>query len=204
MESRMKRFRSRRFLVAAVSVAVTVSLSACGGTAQTPVAGRSAAATPSTDGPTGGVDLFDQEFPVTWQKAVQHARAKFEGDVTKIELERERGQYAYTVELLSNTQEYSVHLDAKTGDEVGTETEDLDADERNIERQQESIDLTDTVALRTAMDAARHARSGTITSWKIEGRASGPQYEFDVENGSEEDYEVKVDAVSGEVISVDR
>lgn len=62
------------------------------------------------------VDLRTENFPVSWQDALDKARAKFQGDVSKIELEQEGGRYVYKVELLSDMQKYAIQLDARSGD----------------------------------------------------------------------------------------
>lgn len=54
------------------------------------------------------------------------------------------------------------------------------------------------------MDAAHEARDGRIKELKLEGKASGAQYEFDIAKGGSQDgnYEVQVDAKTGKVTSL--
>jgi uncharacterized membrane protein YkoI len=166
----------------------------------------SAPTSPVTGGPAaspGTVDLYDHDFPVTWQRAVETARTRFNGDVGKIELEYERGRYAYEVGLLSDTQEYSIHVDAQSGAVIEEDTDELDQDEVRTERQENRITLTQVVSPQDAMNAARRARSGRIDKWKLEGGPEGPRYEFDIDpsGAADEDYEVRIDARTGRVAS---
>ena len=163
---------------------------------------------PTSESPGGGdetdvnkVDLADQKFDLTWQDALDQASEKFDGDVSKIELEVENGVYAYKIELLSDTQEFEYEINANTGDVLDEETDDLDQDEAKTERQNKSIDLDQVVSVEDAMTTALGEQDGRVKEWKLEGKSSGPRYEFDIEqSGSTSDVEIEVDAISGEIV----
>ena len=156
---------------------------------------------------SGPMDLANHEFPVSWQDALKKAQDKFDGDVSKIELEpSDTGNYEYKIELLSDQQKYAAQVDANSGDVVNEKTDDFDGDKVGTERQQKRIDMDSVVSLDKAMDAAKGAHDGPINKWKLEGKESGPQYEFDIgksDNPQDGDYEVQVDAKTGEVTQQD-
>lgn len=193
------------------SGAPTVSESATQSSSETasPTASEtstSAPASSSAASPTGsqgqGTDLAEAHFDTTWQEALDIAKENFSGDVSKIELEpNDAGRYSYKIELISDKEEYSAHIDANSGELITEDLDDLDSDEQGTERQEKRIDLDKVVSLDKAMDTARAEQSGPVTKWKLEGEATGPQYEFDINReGAQGDREVHVDAMSGKIL----
>ncbi|WP_248499717.1 PepSY domain-containing protein [Tomitella gaofuii] len=215
MQPSTKRSMAGRTPLIAALGAVCV-LAACGndpaepaasdttGAASAPSA-TSAAAGTTTDGAgqAGTVDLYTQTFPVSWQDAVAAARDKYAGDVSKIELEpSDAGRYGYKVEILSDTQKQTIELDAETGAELSSKTDDFDQDKVGSERRKNAIGLEQVIPLQQAMDTARDVHAGPINKWKLEGKSSGPQYEFDITKpGGSGDWEVQIDARDGTVRS---
>lgn len=178
-------------------------------TTSTSATSTSAAPSGSSSSPdaSGPVDLAEHTFPVSWQDALKKAQDKFDGDVSKIELEQsDTGTYEYKIELLSDKQKYAMQVDANSGDVISEKTDDFDEDKIGSERQKKRVDMDDVVSLDQAMDAAKGAHDGPINKWKLEGKDSGAQYEFDIDKGSNPqggDYEVQVDAKSGKVTQQD-
>lgn len=164
----------------------------------------SATSSPDASGP---IDLADHKFPVSWQDALKKAQGKFDGDISKIELEQgDTGNYEYKIELLSDQQKYAMQVDANSGDVISEKTDDFDKDKVGSERQKKRVDMDNIVSLQDAMDAAKGAHDGPINKWKLEGKDSGAQYEFDIDksdNPHGDDYEVQVDAKSGKVTQRD-
>ena len=65
---------------------------------------------------------------------------------------------------------------------------------------------SDPAAVQEQATAAAGAHDGPVNKWKLEGKESGPQYEFDIgksDNPQDGDYEVQVDAKTGEVTQQD-
>lgn len=161
--------------------------------------------TPTTGANVAQIDLAHHTFPVSAQDALGTARKNFDGTVTKIELEREgvnaQNIYVYKVELMSDTEKYAAQVSADSGAIVAEKKEPLDADEQGTERTKEAVNLDSAVPLNQAMDTASKARPGRIEKWKIEGKNNTAQYEFDIESPgtNDEDYEVQVDAYSGQL-----
>ncbi|MBF6331063.1 PepSY domain-containing protein [Nocardia transvalensis] len=160
---------------------------------------------PTTPGTAAPIDLAHNTFPVSSADALGTARQKFDGTVTKIELEQEgvngRNVYVYKVELMSDTQKYAAQLSADDGAIVTEKTDDLEPDKVGRARTEEAVDLDTAVPLTAAMDTATKARPGTVEKWKIEGKNGSAQYEFDIRTpgDTDEDYEVQVDAYSGQL-----
>lgn len=157
-------------------------------------------------------DVIDHDFDVSWQDALDQARDHFDGDVTKIELEQaDQGIYEYKIELMSDTEKFALEVDAESGDEIGEKHDSFDADKQGSERKEKRVDVDQVISLSDAADAARQVHDGPVNKWKLEGKSSGPQYEFDITKGdsddngddSDEDWEVQIDAKTGKEIPDD-
>lgn len=137
----------------------------------------------------------------TWQDALDAARERFSGGVTKIELEpRGGGGLEYKVELISNDTKYAVQYDAETLEKVSDESEKLGSDA--AQKQKKTFDPTAMIGLDEAATTARQQQDGSITEWKLEGKDSGRvQFEFDIlPIGASDDVEVQIDARDGSVV----
>lgn len=149
-----------------------------------------------------GADLATTEFTVSWTEAVDSANANFDGALTEIELDWSQDRYAYKVELVSDSEEYELRVDADTGEQFGEHTEGVDADDV-AEKQAETVDPHAVVPWEEALSAALDAHSGTVSEWRLEGTERGPEYSFDIDGDSDDDHEVSVDAETGKVTEVD-
>lgn len=158
--------------------------------------GASASRTPR------GADLATARFAVSWTEAIATAKGGFDGEPTEIELDWTRDRYAYTVELISDTEEYEVRIDADTGESFDARTEPIESDEL-AEKRTRVIDLDAVVPWDRALETALAARGGPVDEWKLEGTAHGPRYQFDIGTDAGGDAEVTVDALTGELVAVD-
>lgn len=165
-----------------------------------PDAGDGAAG--STEG-GGEQDLAAAEFDVTWKDALATAQDRFAGDPTSIGLDWETSEFAYTVELVSETEEYEVEISATSGDVVSESTDRLEADDA-AEAKAEVFDPSQAVDVKDAMAAAVKKVDGRVTEWDLDGSARGLFYEVNVQPpGGADDSEVHVDARTGEVVGAD-
>ena len=215
----------RTWLAGSAAVILAVSLSACGNgdgddaaaPPEQPSSAPSAPAEPSdsaeppaseppADEPssdkTRDTDLADAEFALSWEDALDIANEQFDGDLYSVGLDWERTQFAYTVKLVSDTDEYEVEIDADSGDVLAEETESLDDDDA-AEKTSEIIDVEQVVPWSDALDAALNEADGRIDEWKLEGTEQGAQYQFDIDQPSGEDLEVSIDAYTGEFLRLD-
>jgi len=149
-----------------------------------------------------GADLATTEFSVSWTDAVEAAQKNFTGDLAEIELEWQRGAYMYEVELVSKTEEYKVRIDADTGEQRDERTKKPDADDI-AENLAEVVDVDRVIEWQRALKVALDAQPGTVNEWKLEGTERGPQYQFDIDSDSGQDYELTIDAVTGKLLEHD-
>ncbi|MGI6878398.1 PepSY domain-containing protein [Microbacterium sp. gxy059] len=146
-------------------------------------------------------DLSSFEASVTWQDAVTTAQESFDGDLISIGLERERSEYAYSVELASDSEEYEATISATSGEVLHEESEKLDDDDA-AEIAEEIIDAAGLVEPADALAAATGEVEGTVTSWSLDRDWEGTFFEVEVLT-SAGDRDVVVDAESGEVVGTD-
>ncbi|TQO22337.1 PepSY domain-containing protein [Paramicrobacterium agarici] len=200
-------------ITAAAAVAVALGLTLAGCTASddphpnddgppAPTASQSSGESTTGSGTERGAALATTAFALAWRDAVDTAKDGFEGELTEIELGWETDRYAYTVELLSGDHEHTAVVDAETGEVVTNSGEPVENNDV-AEKKAEVIDYEGLVPLEEAMSTALDAQSGTVSEWKLEGTQNGAQWQFDINAGSGEDYEVTVDAYSGDVITTD-
>lgn len=149
-----------------------------------------------------GADLAVTQFAVSWLDAVDIAKKQFEGGVTEVELDWNINRYAYKIELVSATEEFEVLIDADTGERSNENTERIDAEDL-VTKQSEVIDLDQIVPWEDAHAAALAAQAGSVDEWNLEGRAEGPQYQFDIVDASGNDFDVILDAMTGKVVRVE-
>jgi len=149
-----------------------------------------------------GADLATAQFAVSWEDAVDTARGNFDGELAEVGLDWTRDRYAYKIELVSDTEEYELRIDADSGEQFGERTEKIESDDL-AEKRAEAVDLGDVVPWKEALATALDARSGTVNEWKLEGAKHGPRWEFDIGGESGEDVEATIDARTGELIGAD-
>ena len=164
----------------------------------------SSSAQPSGDsGPGRDADLATTTFDVSWQDAVDIAMDGFDGQLTEVKLDWERDQWAYAVELVSDTEEYDVKVRAANAEVLREDIEPLYGDDV-AETQEDIFDPATVVDLQDAQTAALGAVDGRITEWVLEGDNRGVFFEFEIlSNDGGDDTDVRVDATTGEVVEVD-
>ncbi|MDQ0175611.1 PepSY domain-containing protein [Bacillus chungangensis] len=149
-------------------------------------------------------DLETIDFKLSTDEALEIAKEKSEGDVTELGVEKENNRYVYKIEMMTDTEETEVKIDADTGDILKEITEPLDQDEINTERQRKKIDLTNTIGHKKAISIAKKEENGNAIEWMLK-RENGPTYyEIDLLDERQNEFEIKVDAQSGNVLEVDK
>lgn len=157
--------------------------------------------TPSGDRPESE-DLAALEFEVSWLDAVSIAQDAFPGELVELELERERSGFTYSVELVSETEEFDVIIDADSGEILRHETETLDAEDV-AESREEIFETSGLIDPAEAMNIALDEVDGTVRSWELDREDGRIVYEIELDTYSGESIEINVDAESGEVIGID-
>ncbi len=153
--------------------------------------------------PDGSADLATATFYLEWNDAVEIAMDRFDGQLTKVGLDWERDQWAYAVELVSDSEEYDIKINAMDGTVLREETDRLDGDDV-VESRNDIFDPATVVHLQAATEAALNEVDGRITEWKLEGSSRGTFFEFEIlPNDGRGDVDVRVDAITGDVVEVD-
>ncbi|MFS0782722.1 PepSY domain-containing protein [Bacillus sp. 1P06AnD] len=149
-----------------------------------------------------GKDLEKSQFKVSAKEALHIAREKGDGDVTKLELEKENQKYAYKVEMMTDTEKTKIGIDANSKKIIKNKTDKLDDDKIKKDREQSKIELTGIISPKEAMEKATDKADGKATKWKIERKNGPTYYEVDVHKSGGKEDEVKVDAKDGHIISM--
>lgn len=141
------------------------------------------------------------QIKLSQQEAIDKFHQQFSGKQLKsIELNREGKHYLYEIEGFDSNNEYSVNINAETGQIGHVHSEKLDHDDRN----QKALDLKGTISRDDASRIAEEHVKGTSKEWKLEqDEDTGKTYwEVKVKNGHQET-EVKINAHTKEVISTE-
>lgn len=141
------------------------------------------------------------QIKLSQQEAIDKFHQQFSGKQLKsIELNREGKHYLYEIEGFDSNNEYSVNINAETGQIGHVHSEKLDHDDRN----QKALDFKGTISRDDASRIAEEHIKGTSEEWKLEqGEDTGKTYwEVKVKNGHQET-EVKINAHTKEVISTE-
>lgn len=141
------------------------------------------------------------QIKLSQQEAIDKFHQQFSGKQLKsIELNREGKHYLYEIEGFDSNNEYSVNINAETGQIGHVHSEKLDHDDRN----QKALDLKGTISRDDASRIAEEHVKGTSEEWKLEqDEDTGKTYwEVKVKNGHQET-EVKINAHTKEVISTE-
>lgn len=141
------------------------------------------------------------QIKLSQQEAIDKFHQQFSGKQLKsIELNREGKHYLYEIEGFDSNNEYSVNINAETGQIGHVHSEKLDHDDRN----QKALDFKGTISRDDASRIAEEHIKGTSEEWKLEqDEDTGKTYwEVKVKNGHQET-EVKINARTKEVISTE-
>ena len=140
---------------------------------------------------------------LTIEEAESKAVETVGGKVTKVEFDRERSGDIYEVEVISDSVEYDLDIDAKTGEVLRTEKDDDDDDDsydtnKKVGALDEKILTTDEVVA-IALEKAK----GTVTDVELDDDDGRMHYDIEIEDGTYE-YDFEIDAVTGEVLDFEK
>lgn len=138
------------------------------------------------------------QIKLSQQEAIDKFHQQFSGKQLKsIELNREGKHYLYEIEGFDSNNEYSVNINAETGQIGHVHSEKLDHDDRN----QKALDLRGAISRDDASRIAEEHVKGTSEEWKLEqDEDTGKTYwEVTVKNGHQET-DVKINAHTREII----
>lgn len=185
---------------AALVAAAALVLTGCSA-GQPPV--DSATQEPSDPPPAspGNTDLATATFETDWLDALDAAAARFAGDPVSLSLEWQNSAFAYGVELVSDTESYEATFNADTGELLFEQTE-AESPAEVAEKRRGLIVPSDLIDPAKAMAAAVGAAPGTVHEWEIDDEEGRITYEVQIATTSG-DVDVRVDAVSAEILEID-
>lgn len=141
------------------------------------------------------------QIKLSQQEAIDKFNQQFNNKKIKsIELSREGKQYYYEIEGFDSSNEYSVNINAESGQLGHVHSEKLDHDDRN----QKALALRGAISRDDASRIAEEHVKGTSEEWKLEqDEDTGKTYwDVTVKNGHQET-DVKINAHSREIISTE-
>ncbi|WP_132991663.1 PepSY domain-containing protein [Gordonia zhaorongruii] len=206
-----------RIAAVGAAFALTVPLAACGDdpepapastVTETAPAGSQTPERGSPSAPTSPSGADDQSgvlmVPIDWRDAVNKAKAEADGEVSDLTLDREGDRYVYDVELSAGNQEREVHVDAQTGEVV---QRDGDGDDDDDDDRNETFDVGTLKTPKDAQKVALERVPGRVTEWSLDrdddDDGDRTTYTIDISANGDDDREVEVDAVTGNVIEID-
>lgn len=169
-----------------------------------------------TEGPAATIDDGEELLPeatISLDAAIAAAQNAAAGAIGEVDLERFDGTLVFNVDVGSE----DVKVDAATGDVIGAESEESEADEASTEDEADDCDaegdegspgtLDDgkdllpqaTITLEAAVTTAQGAAEGAVGEVDLE--MAGGTLVFNVDIG---DQDVQVDAATGQIRSVEQ
>lgn len=147
--------------------------------------------TNDTNGSTKLAEAFKDDKSA---EAIEAAQERFDGILEEISYEEDDGVYYYEVKLENKKEEYEVKLKA---DDLSVLEEELESDnnERGFKRLEAAQDEK-IISLKQAKETAAEAVNGKIDEWDYD--VDDFKYEFEIG-----DYEVKINAKTGDVTEID-
>ncbi|WP_028273160.1 PepSY domain-containing protein [Atopococcus tabaci] len=207
-----------------IATASSLLLAACGGgTEQTPPAEQPADTTtqdttaPETEDTTqdtsqeGGTvgnnqpnttqqGIDTMTFDTSLDDAIQTFNEEFNNpNIESIYFDEEDGRYTYDFEGFDDTNEYSMEIDAQSGEVLNREQESENDDDNDDILNLEGIIMPEE-AMSTAVE---EAGSGHVEEWELDVENGTTIYEIDMEgtDGAFDDDDIRVNAQTGEIIN---
>ncbi|WP_050614473.1 PepSY domain-containing protein [Bacillus testis] len=149
------------------------------------------------------VDLKSAQEDMSVEDAITLAKMKSEGDLTKIQLEKDRNRYVYEIEMMTNTNKKDLKIDTNTKQVLKQDSENLDADEIGTERQNKKLSLDRLIDSSEAVSQAEKKGNGKATSWELQREGDMTYYEIDVVDKSGAKQQIKVDANNKGILEVE-
>lgn len=138
--------------------------------------------------------IYNVEFQVTLDDAIQTFYDTFNEDVTidQIDFDDDNGVFEYDIDGWDQGNEYSLEINADTGDVQEQESESDDD-------QDDTLDLENIITPQEAMDiAVQEAGSEIVEEWTLEVEDGLTIYEVNLENADNDD--IVIDATTGDII----
>lgn len=133
-------------------------------------------------------------FNKTPNEAISEAKDRFNGELTKLEIEMEDSEWVYKVELEGSSGEYSVEMLVNTLAILEEETEDDSQDDDT-----EKFDYEELVTYDEAIALAKTEGEGEFKELELSKDDNRVKYQIELTNG----VEIEIDALTGEIVEID-
>ena len=133
-------------------------------------------------------------FNKTPNEAISEAKDRFNGELTKLEIEMEDSEWVYKVELEGSSGEYSVEMLVNNLAILEEETEDDSPDDDN-----EQFNYEELVTYDEAIALAKTEGEGEFKELELSKDDNRVKYEIELTN----DVGIEIDALTGEIVEID-
>lgn len=149
--------------------------------------------------------LQNKNFDMSYEDAVSAFKGKHsDAEISGVELEKNLGKYVYTIDGISNDNEYEMKFNAETKEQMSDETDKLDQEDAGgVEKENEKLNLDGIKTPKEAMDKAISSQAGDVTSWNIERELDTTYYEVTVKQDNNK-YDIKLNAKTLEVLQTEQ
>ncbi|MHC5293045.1 PepSY domain-containing protein [Listeria welshimeri] len=149
--------------------------------------------------------LQNKNFDMSYEDAVSAFKDKHsDAEISGVELEKNLGKYVYTIEGISNDNEYEMKFNAETKEQMSDETDKLDQEDAGgVEKENEKLNIDGIKTPKEAMDKAISSQAGDVTSWNIERELDTTYYEVTVKQDNNK-YDIKLNAKTLEVLQTEQ
>ncbi|MBC1244433.1 PepSY domain-containing protein [Listeria welshimeri] len=149
--------------------------------------------------------LQNKNFDMSYEDAVSAFKDKHsDAEISGVELEKNLGKYVYTIDGISNDNEYEMKFNAETKEQMSDETDKLDQEDAGgVEKENEKLNLDGIKTPKEAMDKAISSQAGDVTSWNIERELDTTYYEVTVKQDNNK-YDIKLNAKTLEVLQTEQ
>lgn len=149
--------------------------------------------------------LQNKNFDMSYEDAVSAFKGKHsDAEISGVELEKNLGKYVYTIDGISNDNEYEMKFNAETKEQMSDEKDKLDQEDAGgVEKENEKLNLDGIKTPKEAMDKAISSQAGDVTSWNIERELDTTYYEVTVKQDNNK-YDIKLNAKTLEVLQTEQ
>lgn len=137
--------------------------------------------------------------PISLNDAVNiFKEAHRDAKIESVDLDREDGRLHYDIEGFDSEKEYEMEIDATTGEVIEHET-DSDSDD------DEYLDFSEIISPAKAIEIAStnaEVEGLSPTEWSLEADDDKQKYTIEYEQ-NDSDIDIKINAVTGEILEVD-
>ncbi|PPA69575.1 PepSY domain-containing protein [Jeotgalibacillus proteolyticus] len=160
----------------------------------------------------------EQSELISLDEAKEKALAEYEGVVESVELEKQFKGYIYEIDIDNGEYDWELDMDASTGEILKAKEErDDDWNETSSNNQTDDNGTASAIDSNTASsntneeyisqeEAVKIAMaqvSGTLESVELDEDDGRMIYEIEINKDKDDDAEVDIDAVTGEIIEID-